>query len=77
MKYWVRYVQNSHPKLKKFTSLKKAKLFTCSFRRLYPADPVKDQGNWIDYIIVGDIIEADEYFKDMIKPKKKEAVSGE
>jgi hypothetical protein len=62
-KYYVRYVDNSTPNLKRFKTLKAAKDFVAKFKKKNP-DP--SDGWWVDYIVVGQILEADEYFEEQL-----------
>ena len=63
IKYYVQYVDNCDPKMKKFKTLEEAKKFTAKFRKNIN---VRDDGSWIEYIIAGEIHEADDFYKDMI-----------
>ena len=49
--------------MKKFKTLEAAKKFTAKFRKNIN---VRDDGSWIEYIIAGEIHEADDFYKDMI-----------
>lgn len=61
-KYYVHYVDNSTPKLKKFKTQKAAIAFVSQFRSKYPVQMI-DQGYWIDFILKGEILESDDYYK--------------
>jgi hypothetical protein len=61
--YYVRYVENSTPKLKKFKKLETAKKFVTKFRK---ANPNIDDGYWVDYLIVGQLLGVDHYFEDKV-----------
>lgn len=62
-KFYVQYVENSNPTLLKFKSLKDAKEFVVKFKKKYPSP---NEGWWIDYIVVGKILEADEYYEKQL-----------
>ena len=62
-KFYVHYVNNSAPTLKKFKTLESAKAFAKKFSKKYPN--TKD-GYWVDFIVSGDILDADEYYQDQL-----------
>ena len=62
-KYYVYYVDNSSPFLKKFKTLKAAKAFANKFKKEYP-DPY--QGYWVEFIVAGEILDAEEYHLDQL-----------
>ena len=62
-KYYVHYVDNSSPTLKKFKTLKAAKDFKTKFQKKHP-NP--DDGWWVDFIVAGQVLEADEYYGEQL-----------
>lgn len=59
-KVYIHYVEDSSPKFKIFTSVKTAKLFADKFRR---NNPEPDRGSWIEFIIKGELMFSDDYYK--------------
>ena len=62
-KYYVHYVDNCTPTLKKFKTLKSAKDFVTKFRKKHPET---SDDWWVDYIVKGEIEFVDEYYRDQI-----------
>lgn len=62
-KYYVHYVNDSSPTLKKFKTLKAAKAFVAKFRK---KNPNPNEGFWVDYLVAGQILEADEYYQEQL-----------
>lgn len=59
-KYYLTYVEDSSPKIKKFKTKKERKQFIKSF----PTDP--DGGYWVDLEIDGTIVSHDNYYDDQL-----------
>ncbi len=62
-KYYVQYVDNSTPTLKRFKTLKAAKDFVAKFKK---KNPNPNDGWWVDYIICGEVLPIDEYYTDAV-----------
>jgi hypothetical protein len=62
-KFYVHYVTNSTPTLKEFKTLKSAQDFVKKFNKKFtkPQD-----GWWVDYIVVGKLLQVDEYYQDQL-----------
>lgn len=61
-KYYVHYVDNCAPTLKGFKTLKAARKFISDFKKKNRAD----DGYWVDYIIAGKVLDADEYYQEQL-----------
>lgn len=61
----LKYVENSAPKLKKFTTLKSLNEFILQFSAIYAAS---SEDNWVDFVITnvhGDVIQIDDGSEDL------------
>ena len=65
--YFVHYVKNSSPTLKKFNS----KTSTVKFYDDLAAKASNDAGDWVDFLLEGNILNADAYYAEHIKTKTK------
>lgn len=65
MNYFVHYVLDSTPLIKTFKTKKAAKEWMSKF------EEDKVNGDWIDFLVKGSIIESDEYYEEQIKAAKK------
>ena len=61
-KFYVHYVHDSSPLLKEFKTLKAAKAFASKFKKTGKPD----DGYWVDFIVAGRIVEADEYYEEQL-----------
>jgi hypothetical protein len=63
-KHYVHYVTNSTPILKSFKTIALAKNFVTKFKKEHKNEEM--QGYWVDFIISGEIVDADEYYEDCL-----------
>lgn len=70
MNYFIHYVLDSTPSIKLFKTKKAAKEWMGKFKE------DRQNGNWIDFLVKGTIVESDEYYEEQIKSAKKIARKG-
>ena len=66
-KYIVHYVKDCTPKLKVFSSKAVAEKFVSKLIKKED----RENGNWFDFLIKGEVMSCDDYYKGYLKQKKQ------
>ena len=64
MDYFVKYVKSCSPKIRKFSRKKEALDFIARLEKK------KDSDNWFDFLIKGNLLICDDYYRKFLNKKK-------